>query len=151
MGEQIQNKVKRLIPSAQELYNRLILIAGESGSGKTAVLSDLAEDYGTRVINLNIELSFQLLELTEKQRILRLPDLAAGIINEPLVFLDNIEILFDAGLKQDPLRLLQGLSRNHLIIAAWSGKYKNNKLIYAQPDHPEYRVYDPEDTIIAPV
>jgi len=144
----IQNKVKRLIPSAEGLYNRLILLAGESGAGKTAVLSDVAEEYGAGVINLNIALSLQLLELTAKQRVLRLPELAAGIINEPIVFLDNIEILFDAGLKQDPLKLLQVLSRNNLIIATWNGKYKKNKLIYAEPDHPEYRVYDPENTII---
>jgi hypothetical protein len=82
--------------------------------------------------------------------VLRLPGLISTIIDEvePIVFLDNIEILFDKGLKQDPLKLLKGLSRNHLIVASWNGKYKKNKLIYANPDHPEYRVYDSEDTII---
>ncbi len=144
----IQNKIKSLIPSANGLYHRLILLAGESGSGKTAVLSALAEEYKTGVISLNRVLSFQLLDLTAKQRILRLPELAAGIINEAIVFLDNTEILFDAGLRQDPLKLLQGLSGNHLIIAVWNGKYQKNRLIYAEPGHPEYRVYDPEDTII---
>ncbi|MEE4357850.1 MAG: BREX-3 system P-loop-containing protein BrxF [Desulfococcaceae bacterium] len=148
MLKTIQNKIKRLIPSANGLYNRLILLAGESGSGKTAVLSVLAEEYKTGVISLNRVLSFQLLDLTAKQRVLKVRESVAGMIQEPVVFLDNTEILFDAGLQQDPLKLLQGLSRNHLIIAAWNGKYQKNRLICAEPGHPEYRVYDPEDTII---
>lgn len=150
MVESIQNQIKKIIPTAEELYNKLVLVVGESGSGKTAVLLDAAKELGGKVINLNLALSFELLELTEKQRVLRLPGLIATIIEEvePIVFLDNIEILFDNGLKQDPLKLLKGLSRNHLIVASWNGKYKKNKLIYANPDHPEYRAYDAEDTII---
>ncbi|MDA3788148.1 MAG: BREX-3 system P-loop-containing protein BrxF [Desulfobacula sp.] len=150
MVESIQNQIKKIIPTAEELYNKLVLVVGESGSGKTAVLLDAAKELGGKVINLNLALSFELLELTEKQRVLRLPGLISTIIEEvePIVFLDNIEILFDKGLKQDPLKLLKGLSRNHLIVASWNGKYKKNKLIYANPDHPEYRVYDSEDTII---
>ena len=150
MVDSVQNQIKKMIPTAEELYNKLVLVVGESGSGKTAVLLDAAKEHGGKVINLNLDLSFELLELTEKQRVLRLPGLIAAIIEEvkPIVFLDNIEILFDKSLKQDPLKLLKGLSRNHVIVASWNGKCKKNKLIYANPDHPEYRVYDSEDTII---
>ncbi len=75
----------------------MILVVGESGSGKTAVLWDAAKEHGCEVINLNLDLSYELLELTEKQRVLRLPGLISTIIEEvkPIVFLDNIEILFD--------------------------------------------------------
>jgi len=150
MVDSVQNQIKIMIPTAEELYNKLVLVVGESGSGKTTVLLDAAKEHGGKVINLNLDLSFELLELTEKQRVLRLPGLIAAIIEEvkPIVFLDNIEILFDKSLKQDPLKLLKGLSRNHVIVASWNGKYKKNKIIYANPDHPEYRVYDAEDTII---
>jgi hypothetical protein len=58
-----------------------------------------------------------------------------------VVLLDNIEILFDPSLKQDPLRLLQGLSRNKTIIAAWNGSFVNGYITYAKPDHSEYRRY----------
>ncbi len=150
MVEPVQNQIIKILPTAKELYNRLVLVVGESGSGKTTVLSDVAQEYSTQVINLNLTLSEALLELTAKQRILRLPKLMSTIIDEAdsLVLLDNIEILFDEGLKQDPLKLLQGLSRNQLIVASWNGRYEKNKLIYAEPDHPEYKAYDSEDTII---
>jgi len=62
-----------------------------------------------------------------------------------LVLLDNIEILFDVHLKQDPLRLLQGLSRNKTVVVAWPGRVLNDTLIYAEPEHPEYRRYPRED------
>ena len=61
-----------------------------------------------------------------------------------LVVLDNIEILFDAALRQDPLRLLQGVSRNRTIVAAWNGTLENGYLIYAASEHPEHRRYSPD-------
>ena len=36
-----------------------------------------------------------------------------------VVLLDNIELLFAVEFAQDPLRLLQSLSRNVTIVAAW--------------------------------
>jgi hypothetical protein len=33
-------------------------------------------------------------------------------------------------------------------VASWNGVYEKNKLIYAEPDHPEYKIYDSEDTLI---
>jgi hypothetical protein len=66
-----------------------------------------------------------------------------------LVLLDNIEILFDVHLKQDPLRLLQGLSRNKTVVAAWNGSIVDGHMTYAVPDHPEYRRYPIRDFLVA--
>jgi hypothetical protein len=60
--------------------------------------------------------------------------------------LDNTEILFDISLKHDPLRLLQNLSRNRTLVVAWNGRAIKDSLIYATPDHREYRKY-PVDEI----
>ena len=110
MAEPIHDKIKQSLQSAEGLYHRLVLLVGEAGSGKTGVLRDVAEEFGTSVINVNLALSSELLELTAKQRSLRLPrilDQIADKAHAPVV-LDNLEILFDKDLKQDPLRLLQG-------------------------------------------
>jgi hypothetical protein len=64
------------------------------------------------------------------------------------VVLDNLEILFDKHLKQDPLRLLQGISRNRSVLASWNGTTAGGRLIYAETGHPEYRSYDLADTLI---
>jgi hypothetical protein len=85
-----------------------------------------------------------MLDLTERQRAVQTPRLLGEMIDAVqgnTILLDNIEILFDVALKQDPLRLLQGLSRNHTIIVSWNGSTENGFLTYAVPGHPEYRRY----------
>jgi hypothetical protein len=65
-----------------------------------------------------------------------------------VVLLDNIEILFDVSLMLDPLRLLQGLSRNKTVVAAWSGSVEGKHMVYATPDHAEYKRYPLLDFLV---
>ncbi len=70
-----------------------------------------------------------MLDLTARQRTLRLREILRRIVEvevndsgeNGMILLDNTEVLFDPGLKQDPLRLLRGLSRDKTVAAAWSG------------------------------
>lgn len=150
MADSIHDKIRHSLQAAEGLYHRLVLLVGESGSGKTNVLRDVAEQFGASVININLALSSELLELTAKQRSLRLPSILDQIVNSELspVILDNIEILFDKDLKQDPLRLLQGISRNRAVVASWNGTVTSGRLLYAEPGHPEYRNYETADALI---
>ena len=119
--------------AAEGLYYRLVLLVGEIGSGKTVVLRDMADDLGTSVININLELSSKLIEMTARQRSLMLPKILDQIADKAQlpVVMDNLEIMFDKNLNQDPLRLLQGISRNHTVVASWNGTYNGKKLLYA--------------------
>ena len=98
-----------------------------------------------------MKLSPLLLDLTERQRILQLPKLLEEIVSNAggqLVTLDNTEILFTVALQQDPLRLLQGLSRNRTIVASWFGSIDGQDLTHAAPNHPEFRRYPIHDLLI---
>lgn len=150
MAEPIHEIVKRSLQAAEGLYHRLVLLVGESGSGKTGVLRGIAAEFGSSVVNVNLALSSELLELTEKQRSLRLPGILDQIADKAQapVVLDNLEILFDKNLRQDPLRLLQGISRNRAIVASWNGTMNSGRLVYAETGHPEYRNYDSVDALI---
>jgi predicted AAA+ superfamily ATPase len=150
MSEPLQDKIKRSLQATEGLYHRLVLLVGQSGSGKTGILCSVANELGTEVININLALSAELLELTAKQRALRLPEIFGRIVEKAKspVLLDNLEILFDKDLKQDPLRLLQGISRNCLVLASWNGTVTGSKLMYAESGHPEYRNYDLADTLV---
>ena len=132
------------------MYNRLVLLVGEAGSGKTGILQDVAGELNTSVVNVNLVISSQLLELTTKQRPLKLPRVLGQIVdnaNSPVV-LDNLEILFDKSLKQDPLRLLQSISRNRSVVASWNGTVTDGMLFYAEPGHPEHWRYESVDALI---
>lgn len=93
MTEPIHDKIKRSLQAAEGLYHRLVLLVGETGSGKTGVLRDVADDFGTSIININLALSSELLELTTKQRSLRLPEIFSQITDKSQspVILDNLE------------------------------------------------------------
>jgi hypothetical protein len=151
MPEAMVEKIIQKIDEAKELYYRLIILAAPAGSGKTGALHEVHQRTSAPLLNVNIELSRRMLDLTERQRALQLPRLLTeivGAIGGEVILLDNIEILFDVSLKQDPLRLLQGISRNKTVIAAWSGNINGDHIIYASPDHPEYRRYPLRDFLV---
>jgi len=150
MAKPIENRVTSLLKDAEGMYHQLVLLVGKSGSGKTSVIQNVAKLYETTPININLALSEELLELTKKQRQLKLSEILAQVVEDKgeVVFLDNIEILFDVELKQDPLRLLQGLSRNITLLASWNGIIDKEKLIYADPSHREYKSYDVTNTLM---
>ncbi len=151
MSETLSEQIIQKLEQAAELYNRLILLVAPTGAGKTSTLQAVKERTGAPMVNVNLELSRRLLDLTERQRSLHVPRLLDEIVAQTksdVILLDNIEILFDTNLKQDPLRLLQGLSRNRTIVAAWSGSVLKGNLIYAAPEHPEYQKYQVRDFLI---
>jgi hypothetical protein len=127
------------------------MLVAPAGAGKTVALQEVHEHTDAPVINVNLELSRRMLDLTERQRILQLPRLLSELVNASrgdVILLDNIEVLFDISLRKDPLGLLQGLSRHKTVIAAWNGSINDEHLIYATPDHPEYKKYPLQDLVI---
>ena len=144
---QTQSAVEQLrqrLSGIADIYNRLVLLVGPSGSGRTTALRALADAEKAPMLNVGAEISRRLLDLTERQRVLQLPKLleeTVAAFPSKLMLLDNTEVLFSPLLKQDPLRLLQGLSRDRTIIASWLGKVEGPHLTYAVPDHPEFRRY----------
>jgi predicted ATPase len=151
MAEPLADMIIRMIAQASGLYHRLILLVAPAGSGKTAALQEVSERAAAPLINVNLDLSRYMLELTERRRALQLPRLLAQVANATkgeVILLDNIELLFDLSLRQDPLRLLQGISRNKTVVASWSGIVEGEHLLYAAPSHPEYRRYSCRDLLI---
>jgi len=152
MAEPLADQIMRKVKQAAELYHRLILVVAPAGAGKTTALLDVQDRTDASLVNVNLELSRRMLDLTERQRALQLPRLLRDLVSKSegeMILLDNIEILFDVGLKQDPLRLLQGLSRNKTVVAAWNGTIVEDSLTYAAPAHPEYRRYPMRDFLVA--
>ena len=151
MADSLADQIMRKVGPAASLYNRLVLVVAPAGAGKTTALQDVRNRTGAPLVNVNLALSRRMLELTERQRVLQLPRLLQEIISnsgDETILLDNIEVIFDISLQQDPLRLLQGLSRNKTVVAAWNGTIVDDYLTYAAPGHPEYRRYPMRDFLV---
>jgi hypothetical protein len=151
MPTPLASQIEDVLPRTTDAYYKLVLAVGPARTGKTAMLIELAELRGWPRLNVNLRLSERLLELTHRQRATRVANILDDMIRaerSDVVLLDNIELLFAEELAQDPLRLLQSLSRNRTIVAAWPGSFNGAYLSYAQPGHPEARRYQTPQAVI---
>jgi hypothetical protein len=151
MATALSVRIQDVLPKTQDAYYKLILAVGPARTGKTSAFNKLAAKNKWPRINVNLNLSERLLELTHRQRAVRV----AGILDDAIrtetaevVLLDNIELLFAVDLAQDPLKLLQSLSRNRTIVVAWPGTFDGTALTYADPGHPEARRYPTPQAVI---
>jgi hypothetical protein len=89
------------------LHNKLILLIGAPGSGKTKLLTELACSRDTPALSVGATFGAHLAALSYRQRQLQsmsiLRDIAGLHTKLNLLLVDNIEILFDRSLKLDPL------------------------------------------------
>ena len=141
---EIQEKIRKSIEDARHLYQKLILLVGKSGSGKTGILKKISNEFAVPMINVNLEMSSRLLDIPLEKRASNLSRLFSSLLNNTgsdMVLLDNIEILFDKSLQQNPLSLLQNNAKNRIVIAAWNGVIENGRVTYARPEHHEFQAY----------
>ena len=144
-------KLEEAIRQASSQYFRLVVLAGPPRSGKTTILQSLSQKLSCGIVNVNLELSKKMLELARTQRprqVERLLKEVIAVIPGQVALLDNLEILFDADLQVEPLRLLQVSSRNRTIVASWNGSSRDSTLTYAQPGHPEFAQFKQVEAIV---
>lgn len=139
------------VSAASGAYYRLVLLVGPPGSGKTDALRAAVAREGWATLNLSLELAKRLKDISIRSRPRKVTECAEEAVSATgadVVAVDHIELAFEPALQQDPLRLLQQLSRSRTIVAAWPGTYDGQQLTYAEPSHREYRRYSKPDAQI---
>lgn len=138
-------KLTQLVDEVGALHSKLILLIGQPGSGKTALLAELGNQRDMKVMNVGATLGSRLAAIPQRQRGLQtnviLRELADEYANNDLLLLDNIELLFDQTLKLDPLDLIKRHAHIRRVVAIWPGELVDGRLTYAQMGHPEYQDY----------
>jgi Cdc6-like AAA superfamily ATPase len=147
-------KLMDAIDQVKSQFNRLVLVAGQSGSGKTELLRQVCNERDCPMVNVNLQLSQKLIEFPRSKRLRQIDRIFGEILNDcesDLILLDDIEVLFDPTLKVDPYRLLKNNSRNKTLVASWNGTINERNLSYAEPDHPEYKSYRDVDVRVVSI
>ena len=69
MSRALADEVMESIGRAAQLYHRLVILVAPAGAGKTAALQDVHERIAAPLVNVNLELSQRMLDLTERRRL----------------------------------------------------------------------------------
>ena len=140
--ERLTQVIEEKIAQVEGRRCKLVLVVGPPSTGKTKLLRELTKTNPERYnyINLNLELSALLKEVSEKERPFRVHEFLRELVSDKqgVLLVDNTEILFDSELKLDPVKSLEELSRFISVVSVWSGSVKDGFLSYAEPGHREY-------------
>jgi hypothetical protein len=142
--------LERLIGEINDLQSKLILLVGSSG--KTRLLRALARRLHAEPLNVGVTLGRRLAVTPVSDRgfstneLLR--EITDGVGGDAPLLLDNLEVLFEPSLKVNPLNVIKMLAHSRRVIAAWPGKIRNDRLIYADMGHPEYRDYTRDGVVV---
>ena len=135
----------------KKLFSNIVLIVGKHGTGKTQLLSLLAERKSFKLINIGLYLSEELRQYSDKERLQFVESSLKRLIpDEGTVLLDNTEILFQPELKLNVIRLILNLgrSRKDPVIISVAGIRQNGCLYFAEPPFSDNKQYDIHDFYI---
>ena len=135
--EQIEKNLVRMGTNSSHL---LVIVAAAGNPPIGSISADL-QKYDLDYIDVSLTLSTRLAKLPHQHRSKDVMPILREIVDRVEgsgIILDNLGILFDRSLSLRPLKILQELAKNRAIVAVWQGQVVGNKLIYAEPNHPEY-------------
>lgn len=121
------------IHDAQKKDEKLVLIVGQPGSGKSKVMRSLADMRGWKYLEAGQLVTDELLELVPRVRAREAPAIMGKVLSSSLsevYLIDNLQLLFTPLLQLDPFPLLKHLSRKHTIVASWPGFFENGNLYF---------------------
>ncbi len=126
--------------------NRLVLLVGPPGSGKTGSLIAIQKEHGYPRVALGPPVAEELRSVPPKRRPAQVREIITRLLDDAgspkAVLVDNIEVLFLPELETDPLGLFKDLSRNRTLCVSWPGVLEEDgTLRYAELGHPEHRTY----------
>ena len=117
-----EDRLKQAIQTVKEHgYHRLVLLVGDFSSGKTRLMRRVRDEIGGAYLNVNLELTRQLLTIDARTYATKASNLLKDLCDaqEPdrPLFLDNIELLFSPEVGcLNPIDLFKKVSRVRVVV-----------------------------------
>jgi len=146
------SNLEQLVTDVCVLHIKLILLVGVGSCGKTKLLRELGARLGVDPLNVGLQLGRRLAATPVDSRAFAAGELLREIADnerptDPLL-LDNMELLFEHGLRVNPLDLVKRLAHSRRVVAVWPGELRGDRLIYADMSHPEHREFNRNGAVI---
>lgn len=129
----IEEQVLSCVAEVEETEQKLVIIVGKPGSGKSKIMRELGQKPGWKYVDSKRLLTDELLEMSPKSRARVAASLMSDILaigDAKVILLDNTQVLFAPVLQIDPLEVLKQISQTQTIVAAWPGEYVDKNLVY---------------------
>ena len=141
-----------LIDDIAAVHTKLVLLVSARGGGKTKLLGEFGLKLHIRPTNVGLELARRLVSTPGNKRGFSAGELLREIAdkerNDDPLLLDNLELLFEPGLRINPLDLIKQLAHSKRVVAVWPGELRGDRLIYADMSHPEHRDYSRDGVVV---
>ena len=138
-------ELEKYIDAENAFNTNLVLLVGFLAVKVNELLEKISSKHNAEPLNIGHFLSKALTVLSQRQRCLMAAEILRNLLDEQAssspLFIKNIEVLFDASLKLDPLDLLKRNARSRKLIAVWPGQIQEERLTYADFGHSERQSY----------
>jgi chromosomal replication initiation ATPase DnaA len=116
--------------------NKLLLIIGAPGSGKSKVIREYSQDTGIPIIDLD-----KIFMNTASDQLMNEMKNFLKNYHQKVLLLDNKKILYAKNSTIDLLEFLKELSQEIPVVATWNGKIEDGQLYHIRKDAPEDLIY----------
>ena len=128
--------LREKIEALKNSHEKLLLVIGHPGSGKSKIMNKFSEECGIPILDLD-----NVLKDTDKSSLLKEMKLFIKNYHHPILLLDNKNILYQKNNTIDLLSFLQELSHDIPIIASWNGFIEDGQIFHFQKNAPQDYIY----------
>lgn len=130
-----------LVKKIEELKhseNKLLLVIGQPGSGKSRLINEYSKNTGIPIIDFN-----KIFGQTANDNIDLLATMKSFLTTyqQDVLLLDNKRILYSKDSKIDLLPFLKELSKNIVVVATWNGMIEDGQLTHIRSKGPNDLIY----------
>lgn len=136
---QVEDFIKK-VESLEGSTNKLLIVTGKPGSGKSKVLREAADEKGWDYVDCRLLITEEFLELLPAERQEKAAEIMGEILagyNSQVFLLDRVQTFFVPVFHIDVADLLNKLSEKFTIVVAWPGYVDKEQLCYDKFDGTE--------------